>query len=182
MPARADFRLIMGLEGGSQILMGLNQLLEVSKKVVDFVKKTAAEVQVYRRAVEGHAVSVRDADGATAGLIDTIELHRQAARLEAAGIQVTAGEFRSLAVAATDYARRTGNDVTQSFERLTTSVIGAESRGLRQYGVTLQRTGGLSQRQAAIIGQFTERFHDQTIEIQDTQEAISALENAWGTA
>jgi len=40
----------------------------------------------------------------------------------------------------------------------------------------------LSQRQAAIIGQFTERFHDQTVEIQDTQEAISALENAWGTA
>jgi len=154
----------------------------LSKKVVDFVKKTAEEVQRYRRAVEGHTVSVHDADNATAGLIDTIELHRQAARLEAAGIRVTAGEFRSLAVAATDYARRTGDDVTQSFDRLTTSVIGAESRGLRRYGVTLQRTGDLSQRQAAIIGQFTERFHDQTVEIQDTQEAIFALENAWGTA
>ena len=67
MSSRADFRLIMGLEGGSQILMGLNQLLELSKKVVDFVKQTAEEVQKYRRAVEGHTVSVHDADNATAG-------------------------------------------------------------------------------------------------------------------
>lgn len=182
MPGRRDFTLTMGLEGAATIVTGLNQLIQLVGRFVAKVKEVAGEIQQYRRVVEGHSVSVEQARRATAGLIDTIELHRGAAQLEAAGIRVTAEQLRGLSVSAADFARRTGRDVTETFQELTRAVIGTEAEGLRRYNITLREGGQISQRQAQVLSQLTERFGDQRLEVQDTQEAISSLEHAWSDA
>lgn len=189
MASKADFKLTMGLEGAATIITGLNSLVDLTKKVVEVVVKSAEavkqladEAHVYRQAIESHAVSVGAAERATAGLIETVELHRQAARLEAEGVRVTEEQLRSLAVASTEYARRSGKDVTEAFEELTDAVIEAEAEGMRPYGVAVREGSTQAQRQQQVLAELTRRYADQTVAVEDTSEAISVLEHTWASA
>jgi hypothetical protein len=162
-------------------LTGMQAGIAIVLRVVAALEKAGEAAQEYRRVVDGHAVSVAAADQATAGLIDTIELHRQAARLEQAGLRITSDQYRAMSVAATQYARATGTDVTQAHQRLTQAVI-TGGRGMREFGVEVEQTGTIQERQQRVVEELTRRHSDQTIEIETTQEAMYALRNAWGTA
>ena len=177
-----DFKITMGLVGAANIATGIQSILNMGKQVIDFVAKQAREVQAYTRVVQGHTVSVAAADAATSGLIDTLQLHRQAARLESAGLRVTSEQYRSIAVAAGQYAQRTGVDMTQAMEQLTSAVISGNERGLRPFNVTLGQGGTVVQRQTRALEGLTARFADQRVEIQNTGDAIYQLQNTWGTA
>lgn len=182
MPGRRDFTLKMGLEGAATIVTGLNQLIQLVGRVVAKVKEVASEIDDYSDVVSGHAVSIDQARIATSGLIDSIELHRTAARLEAAGIQVTAEQLRGLSVAAADFANRTGADMTETFNELTTAVLAGTDRGLMRYSVALDAGTTRAQRQAQALNELTERFENQTIEVGNTNDAITALQNSWSDA
>ncbi len=182
MAGRPDFKVTMGLVGASTIATGIDSVINIVGKLTAVIKENAENVQQYSRVIDGHNVSVVAADEATSSLIDTIEIHRQAARAEQAGLELTEQQYRALAVAAGNYAQRTGQDITESFEHLTNAVITASDEGLRLYGIELQGLTSRSARQESTIEQLTERFGEQTVEIQSTYEAIQQLENTWGTA
>lgn len=178
----SDFSISMGLVGHAQVIQGVESLINLLGQATDKIKEWAAEAQAYDRAVNGHTISVREADEATAGLIDTLVLHREASRLQAAGVDVSEESLRGLAATADTYSRRTGDDLTETFERLTKAVIAAESEGLRKFGFQLQRNGTLGERQQQVLRDMTEATEGYRAEITNTGEAISQLENTWGTA
>jgi hypothetical protein len=182
MPGRRDFTLTMGLEGAATIVTGLNQLIQLVGRVVARVQEAAQEVHEYSSVVDGHAVSIDQARQATAGLIGTIELHRGAAQLEAAGIRVTAEQLRGLSVAAADYAQRTGREMNEVFNEFIRAVQTGEEGALARLGVTLKQNTTRAQRQTQAIEDMTERFGDQTIAAQDLHEQITSLQGAWSDA
>lgn len=182
MAGRPDFSITMGLVGASTVLTGIRSTIDIMGMLIRKVSELAEAADAYGDVVAGHRVSVESANEATSHLVDTMELHRQAARLEAAGLQVTSQQFRALTVAATQYAQATGGDVTESVERLTTAVIGANSRGLRPYGIQLRENGTLQDRQRALIDQLTRAHGAETVAIEGTQDAIESLRNSWGEA
>ena len=100
MPGKPDFTLTMGLVGASTVVTGLQSLIQITSQVIAKVREVAEAVDEYGDVISGHTVSVEEARQATGTLVDVITMHRQAARLEAAGIQVTSSQYRSLSVAA----------------------------------------------------------------------------------
>jgi vacuolar-type H+-ATPase subunit I/STV1 len=180
--ARPDFSIRLGLVGHAQVIQGVESLLNVMKQIIEAIKTASTEAMNYTRVVTGHTVSVRQADNATQGLIDTVELHRAAAQLEQAQIEVNETQFRAMAVAAAQFAQSTGTDVTEAFQRLTNAVRTASEEGIREYGISLEGLSTRNQRQSHAISELTRRFGEQEVEIRHTAEAISRLENTWGTA
>jgi hypothetical protein len=177
-----DFAIRLGLVGTSQVVTGLNQAIELVGRVGQSIARIAREVDEYNHVIHSHSVSVEGARAATDGLIESIELHRGAARLQAAGVQVTERQMRSLAVAATDFARRTGGDATQAFENLSQAVIRGEAEGLRPYGVSLEGLSSRGERLARTLSTIEGRFAAQTIEANTLSESVTSLGSAWSDA
>ena len=181
MPA-PDFSIRLGLVGAAQVLTGIQSVLTMAGQVAAKVRELAEAADAYGDVVSGHVVSVEQARIATNSLIDSITLHQQAARMEAAGFQVTSEQLRALAVAATNYANTTGQDINESFVQLTESVTRCSSRGLRPYGIELERGADRAQQQQAVVRQLTDAYGDQTAEIEGTADAIASLETEWTRA
>lgn len=181
MPA-PDFSIRLGLVGAATVLTGIQSVFNMAGQLVGRIRALAEAADAYGDVVSGHVVSVQAANAATQGLIESITLHQQAARMEAAGVEVTSEQLRALAVAATNYANTTGQDINESFVALTDSVTRCTSRGLRPYGVELQRGASLDQQRQAVLDQLTRSYGDQTIEINGTADAFTALENTATTA
>ena len=176
-----DFELTFGVVGQAVAITGLESLINLTKQLTDKIKEQARSVSEYTSVVNGHTVSVRAADEATAGLVDTVELHRTAARLESAGLAVTSEQLRGLAVAGAQFAQRTGIPVTEAFQRMTTSTISADE-GLRQFGITIAAGGTIAQRQNRVLEALEARYGTLSVSVRNTDEAVSQLSNTWGTA
>lgn len=166
----------------SIITTGINSFLALAGRAWQAFKDIAEAADAYGDVVGGHRVNIESARIATNGLVSAMALHQQAARAEAAGLQLTSEQFRSLSVAAANYANRTGTDIDESFVQLTQSITIATARGLRPYGLELQRGLSRADQQRAILEQLTEQYGNQTTEIEGTADAITSLENAWSRA
>ena len=184
MATKQDFTLVLGWDkrASSLFFTELNQFLDLAGKVVDFIQEQAEQMRAYDRVIHGHTVSVREADQATRGMVDTVQLHRDAARLEAAGLQLSERQYRALSVAAASYGQRIGVDVTQAHERLTTAVISTEVEGLRPFAIRLRQGMTIEEKQQEIIRRLTESYGDQEVEVENLADAIDQLKNNWGTA
>lgn len=182
MAGRPDFSITMGLIGASTIVTGLKSTIDIVTQLIGKIAELAEQADAYGDVVAGHKVSVQAADEATSHLVNTIDLHRQAAAMEAAGLEVTSEQYRAIVVAATRYAQATGGDVTESVGRLTDAVIRGNSRGLRPFGIVMSDTGTIAERQREIVDRLTDSFGSQTAEIGGTQDAIESLQNTWGRA
>ena len=180
--AGPDFSIRLGLVGHAQVIQGIESALRMVGQLARKIAELSKEAQAYRRVVESHTVSVREADRATDGLIDTLELHRGAAVLEAAQVRVNERELRALAVASTDLAQRTGIDATQAYTQLTRALRSAAAEGLTPLGVRMEGVTGLANRQREAIRQLTERYGEQTRGARDMGDEIFRLQNTWGTA
>jgi hypothetical protein len=177
-----DFSIRLGLVGTATVMTGIQSVLNMAGQLVGKIRELAEAADQYGDVVHGHVVSVEQAREATNGLIDSITLHQQAARMEAAGVQLSAEQLRALAVAATNYAQSTGADLNESFTSLTDSVTRCTARGLRPYGIELERGASRGAQQRAVIDQLTRAYGDQTSEVEGTADAITALQNDWSRA
>jgi hypothetical protein len=180
--AGPDFSIRLGLVGHAQVIQGIESAMRMVGQLARKIAELSKEAQAYRRVVESHTVSVREADQATDSLIDTLELHRGAAVLEAAQMRVSERELRAIAVASVDLAQRTGTDATQAYTQLTRALRTAASEGLAPLGVRMEGVTGTQNRQREAIRQLTERYGEQTRAAQDMGDEIYRLQNTWGTA
>ena len=179
--AKKDFELTFGIIGAATAITGLESLINLTKQLTAVVKDQARAVSEYTSVISNHSVSVRAADEATSGLIDTVELHRAAAQIEEAQIEINEQQFRSLAVAGAQFAQRTGIPVTEAFQNITNAAISAEAEGLRRFGITLGTGGTIAERQIEVLRALQNRFGETTVEIRNIDEAISQLSNTWGS-
>jgi hypothetical protein len=182
MPGKPDFSITMGLEGVATIATGISSVIQMMGQVLVKVREVADAVDQYGDVLKGHSVSVSEAQGATNDLIDVITMHRQAARLEAAGIELTSNQYRALSVAALEYANRTGTDATEAMERLTSATISASARGLRPFGMALREGGTQAERQQRVLEQLTRTYGQQTYAVNGTADSIDSLANTWQRA
>lgn len=125
---------------------------------------------------------VNYADSAARGQVDTFELMKGLQRLNKAGAEVTAEQFKIMTVRAVDLAQATGQDATAAFERLTRGIAKGSSRALTEYGVRVKESTDLHKVQKDSIDQVTDGFDDLKIALETDTQRITELGNAWGTA
>ena len=182
MAGKPDFTLTMGLVGASTIVTGLQSMTQLLGQLIGRVREVSTAIDEYGDVQRGHTISIEEAQTATAAQIDTITMHRQASRLQSAGIRVTSNEYRALSMAALDYAKRTGTDARQAMEQLTQATVSASTRGLRPFGIALREGGTQAERQRRVIEQLTGAYGDQTYAVSGLQDHIVSLQNTWQRA
>lgn len=149
----------------------------VGKKMMDLAK----ESQRFDQLVSNLKINMDGFGKATANLIDTVASYEAANKLTAAGIEVTAKQMEAMGKAAVSLAQKTGTDATQQFNKLTKSVVMGTERGLVPYGIQLDETEDKSKAAAEAIAKLTDKFSDVSVEVQNANERMYALQNTLGT-
>ena len=173
--ADANVLLRISSDVGNAIT-GINSFINIvgmaTAKIADFAKKN----DEFARAANAATVSIREADEATGGLIDTTALYQQQNKLAMAGIQVTEHQYRALAAASAEMGQVTG-DATGEFKRLTDALARGSTREMMRYGIEVKSTGDKSEDTAAAIEELTKRFGDTTVEAKDLTQSLFVLQN-----
>lgn len=125
---------------------------------------------------------VNYADAAAKGQVATDSLMRGLARINQAQLTLTERQFKTVAVAATNMAKATGQDATDAFERLTNSIAKGQSRALKAYGIDLENTENQLLAQKEAIEKLTKMYGDSNVELETASERLYALKNNLGTA
>ena len=167
----------MGPGGLASLQAGVQMIGALSRKVTGAIKDLDKFAQVHSHL----AGPIGEADAATKALIDTMSLMVQRNKFHMAQMDITERTYRNIAVAATRMAQTTGVDATAAFEKLVKSITMGSSRALKEYGIDLDETEDLLKAQAEAVEKINALFDDQTIEIENTTEALYALGNNWGT-
>jgi hypothetical protein len=164
--------------GGFADLQALGQILVgLASKVKDAV----VEADKFNQVLRNVTIDIGPADKATKGLIDTFELMRSANKFTAAGMEMTADQFKIVSVAATDFAQKTGIDATESMKRLTESISKGSSRALKELGIDLEESEDQVLAQAEAMDKLTEKYGDATVEIETLSEAMYSVKNNFET-
>lgn len=179
MGGKADWKVRLGIDGVANVITGFNSVLMLFDRAWSAVRQMSETVEQYTSVTRNHRVSVEEASQAVRQQVDVIELHRAAVRTEQAGLRLSEQQFRSLVVAATQYADATGTDATQAIERLTSAVVSGTTEGLRPFGIHLREAGSIASRQQRAIDELTRRFRDQTVEATSLNDAMDRLKNTW---
>jgi hypothetical protein len=98
------------------------------------------------------------------GLISDIDLMIQQNKASRAGLELTAEQFGTLAVRASEWAAATGKDATEAFDRLMQSVATGEEGPLKELGVNLQGLTTIQERQEVALRELTTGYEDATSE------------------
>lgn len=155
-------------ESAAILVSGFNQAIEVLGKVKDVVVEVAAKIREFGEEWERQAGILNRFTGDVSaarerlhGLISDLDLMKAQARLSAAGLDLTAEQFATVAVRANEFAAATGGDATQAIEQLGQALISGSDRSLRQFGIAVEGVTDRAGRQRA---------------------AIEALQTEWGDA
>ena len=172
----------MGPGGLASLKAGWDMLRGLATTVMDVTKELDNFATVMRRT---DMDMVNYADSAAKGQINTLDLMQAQQQLAKSfavtGADITAEQFKILAVRATDLAQATGKDATESFRRLTDSLARGTSRALKDYGIYLTEGTDLQKTQTDALRQLTEGYEDMSVELDTTSQRIYALQNALET-
>lgn len=176
MGLSSDILLTIGTKvGGATELNSFISLLGRLKTVTIDAWKSAEELN---DAMAASTTKIGDAYAATGGLISAMDLYRASNKASMAGLNLTEQQLRSLAVAAAKYADVTGTDAKSAMDALSSAVAKGSARALKDYGIELQTTGGLAEKQAEAIAKLTQKFGDQTIQAGNLSESFESLANS----
>jgi len=167
----------MGPGGLASLQAGIQMVVGLGKAVADTVKELDQFVAIQKNVI----LDVSAADKVTKGLIDTTELYKNAIKLQEAQLNLTAKQYKDIAVLATDFAQKTGGDATEAMGKLTEAIIKGGGESLQNFGIKLKNTSDLASAQSEALTKLAERAEGVTIKIQNTTEAISAFGNNLGT-
>jgi len=117
------------------------------------------------------------ADRATKSLLDRLTLVTGANKMAAGGVHATAVEFRDLAVFAADFSKKTGKDLKEVFDEITSELAKGTTRSFRQFGIEVKDVSDQGERQTEIMRQIQEQARGLTVEIDNAGEAYQSLAN-----
>jgi hypothetical protein len=168
----------LGPGGFASLKAGIDMLVAIGNKIVEITEDLDKSAQAWERTNKAAVVM---ADTAAAGLIDTGVIVKEHNALMRAGVKITDEQFKTIAVRTVELAQATGQDATEAFKRLTTSIKTGSTRALREYGVDLKTSGTLTEKQTDAVKKLTEGFEDLTVSAQTSTERLFALKNNIGT-
>ena len=164
--------------GGFASLQSLIQMVGAAVRVV---KEMASEAIDLSRALDQVTLDVTGADKATKGLVNTLDLYLNAAKLEAAQLGATAKEYENLNKFGAAFAQKTGRDVTEVVNSLTTALVSGRTQGLKQFSLEITQGTTLAETYATAMKEIEAKSKTMTVEIRDTSDAIDALNNNIGS-
>jgi len=167
----------LGPGGLASLQAGIQMTAQLGRAVLGVIKDVEQFGQVYRNL----QIDISKADASTKGLIDTMALMQQANKFTAAGMELTAEEFDAVARLSADFAKKTGQDVTQAFNKLAESIQKGQSRALKQYGIELENSEDLLLAQSEALTKVQAQAEGVTVEIETLTETLFALGNNLGT-
>lgn len=92
------------------------------------------------------------------GLISDLDLMIAQSRVSQAGLSLTAEQFGTVAVAASEFASRLDGNAVASLERLTRALATGRTGALREFGINLDGVTGQANIQAAAIAALTAQY------------------------
>jgi hypothetical protein len=121
---------------------------------------------------------VQAMDAATKGFISGLDSMKVATKLTQAGISATSEQMAALAKIATDASQKDGSGIKGANEKLnmlTDSLIRGTDKGLKGFGVQLESTGTLAQKQAEIFAKLEAKAKDLNIEVTGLDDKFEIL-------
>lgn len=118
---------------------------DVAEKLVDITRgivSYAREGQRLDVATRATGLNFQQAARAGTAYVSSLEASTAAMRLHQAGLRLTQQQMDALIAVSTDYATKTGTEVTQAVQQLTDALMGGEQEGLRRFSVALGAVGG----------------------------------------
>ena len=167
----------MGPGGLASLQAGYQMVKGFGMKVANTVK----ELDKFGQAYKNLTGPIGEADDATKGMIDTMSLMVQRNKIAEAGLDLTAKQYRIVAVAAVKMAQATGQDATAAFERLTKSILMGSSRSLKEFGIDLEETEDQVKAQKESIEKLTAKYGETTVAVETASEALFIMKNDFDT-
>jgi len=118
---------------------------DVAAKIVDVTEAVvglAREGQRLDVAQRATGLNFQQAARSGSAFVSSLQASTSAMRLHQAGLRLTQEQMNALIAVSTDYATKTGTEVTQAVEQLTDALLGGEQEGLRRFGASLGAVGG----------------------------------------
>jgi hypothetical protein len=113
----------------------------------------------------------------TNGLVKGVEAFTTANKLSQAGIKASKEQLGNLAVAATEYAQATGQDIPAAMNQMAEAVISGSERGLRKFGIDVSDAKDKTQAQTMALDALGKQFGDTVVQIDSFSNMASALSN-----
>lgn len=132
----------------------------VMTKLASAVGEAAAEFERQAGIMNRFTGDVTEAARRTNGLITQLDLMAAQSRASAAGLELTADQFATISVRASEFAARTGGDATEALNGLMGAIATGRAGQLLQYGVDLQGITSITDKQTAAIDGLTRGYED----------------------
>lgn len=154
---------VLGKVGGA--LASVNQALRDQGQFFSAVKN------------EFELAAVQMAMAASDGMIKPMTLARGANVLMRGDLALTQEQMNTVAKAAIELGRATGNDVNQVFDTLSKAISTGAVKSLADYGIIINEGGSKSEKAAIALKRLEDRFGSLTIAVGDAAEAQDKLAN-----
>lgn len=149
----------------SSLRSGLTSAASVASTVVGVLSELGAKLAEIGGEWERQAGIVANFSGnidaarsRVGGLISDLDLMAAHSRATAGGLQMTADEFATLAVRASELAQSTGEDASAALQRLLDALVNGSTDGLRPFGVELAKASSLAESQTQTIAALTSGY------------------------
>lgn len=143
---------------------------DVAAKVVELtegVVSYAREGQRLDAATRSTGLNFQQAARSGSAFVSSVQASTSAMRLHQAGLRLTQEQMNALIAVSTDYATKTGTEVTQAVEQLTDALLGGEQEGLRRFGTSLGMVGGDAHTADERLQALTETANNLGVRVED---------------
>jgi hypothetical protein len=157
-------------------------LYSMGKAIVETGKRADEISDAFERMTTDQKKAVQEMDSAVKGFIPSIDNMRAAVKMAEAGMRPTEAQMKALAITATDMALKMGEGpegAKRRLDALTDSIVKGNERGLKPYGITLDSTGTLLEKQAEALAKVTDRAKALKPEITDLDDKWAAFGNTF---
>ena len=151
-------------------------------KLASITKEMIFEGEKFSKVNRNLAIDITAAAKASKDQIDTMAMLQGAMKIQQSGNKITAKQFADLSKLIASFSEKTGTDATQNFEKFSTALSRGSARALRPLGIDLKEGGSLAENFADAMDQVAERAKYATVEADDLQSSMYALDNSFGTA
>jgi len=165
-----------GLSAG--MLAGATAIIAVGVAANELRQHLNTLVSQYSRLDESQKAAVRNMRNTSQGMISMGTAMATSGALLTAGIKDQAGAMEAIAKAAYEQGARLGegsDEIKSRIESLTKTLVEGRVTGLREYGISLKRTGDLAKDQTAAINALKNATDDITVSYENADDAIGAV-------
>jgi len=159
-------------------------LAKIAQVVSENVKKADEFSDAWSKLTDSQRKNIQAMDTATKGFLSSVDNIKSSGKLAAAGLQPTERQMAALATVAAATAKNLGEGpegATTRLNALTDSLIKGNDRGLKPYGIELDKTKTLSEKQADAFAALEEHASGLTIEMDGLDDKWQALNSSIDT-